>query len=450
MASGKRQLSTSLKFRLSLALSAAILVTALLSCGLTFYLALDEAHELQDDTLSQVAHLINDAPNLLPGLNKTAQRMEGDSDAALLIQFIGNDGTRRGDQAFQLALPLTEGFQDVESGTQRFRVLVHRLNAQMLVAVGQETDVRNEIAFDSALRTLIPLSLLLPVLLLMATTLIRHSFRPVQLLAKEVDQRSEQDLTPFTPQGIPDEIEPFITGINKLLNKVDTAMQTQKRFIADAAHELRTPLTALSLQAERLAGSEMSTEAQHRLAVLQQGLARAKGLQEQLLALAREQQSPRQRHDAPVAVSVLFREVIESLHPLAAEKNIDIGVVRPSASEKPLSTDRQTLYTALKNITENAIRYIPQYGQIDLSVTFRSNQAVIDIEDNGPGIAEAERERVFDAFYRPEGMPVPGSGLGLSIVRACVTRLGGEVFLLPASHFASGLLVRIVLPLNGK
>lgn len=96
---------------------------------------------------------------------------------------------------------------------------------------------------------------------------------------------------------------------------------------------------------------------------------------------------------------------------------------------------------------ENAIRYIPENGQIDLSVTVTPHEAVINIEDNGPGIAAAERTRVFDAFYRPEGMTQPGSGLGLSIVKACVTRLGGDIRLLPARQFPSGVLARIVLPL---
>lgn len=133
-------------------------------------------------------------------------------------------------------------------------------------------------------------------------------------------QRDERNLTPFPEDAIPDEIRPFVGGINKLLHKVNDAMQTQSRFIADAAHELRTPLTALSLQAERLSASEMSPEAQFRLNSLQQGLSRTKNLLEQLLLLAREQQNTRQGNNQPLLITQLFREVIESLHPLALEK----------------------------------------------------------------------------------------------------------------------------------
>jgi two-component system OmpR family sensor kinase len=223
-------------------------------------------------------------------------------------------------------------------------------------------------------------------------------------------------------------------------------MQTQKRFIADAAHELRTPITALSLQAERLSGSELPPEARFRLNSLQQGLTRTKNLLDQLLLLAREQQNTPHESDGPLYLSQLFRDVIESLHPLALEKSIDIGVLNGAGDEPPLLTDRHTLCIAVKNLTENAIRYIPENGQIDLSFTMTPHDVVIEIEDNGPGISDDERARVFDAFYRPEGMEQSGSGLGLSIVQACITRLGGDVSLHPARKFPSGVLARLVLP----
>jgi len=436
----------SLKLRLSVALSVAILFTAVISCGLTFYFALDEAHELQDGTLTQIASVIHYSPDI----QSPVQPLDSDNDSRVQVEFLSANGSALQPRGFtfQLAAPVREGFQDVNSGGESYRVLVHRLSPALLVAIGQQLDVRDEISFESALRTLIPLSLLLPVLLLVATDLIRKAFRPVSRLADEVHQRDERDLTPFTEVNIPDEIRPFVDGINKLLHKVDDAMHAQKRFIADAAHELRTPLTALLLQAERLSASEMSPEAQSRLNNLQQGLSRAKNLLDQLLLFAREQQSILQASNEPLHIPLLFREVIESLHPLALEKNIDIGVLETDSASQVIITDKHTLTIVVKNLVENAIRYIPENGQIDLSVTVTPHEAIINIEDNGPGIAADERKRVFDAFYRPEGMTQPGSGLGLSIVKACVTRLGGDVTLLPASQFASGVLARIVLPLH--
>lgn len=446
MAGFKKRVKNSLKLRLSVALSAAILFTAVISCGLTFYFALDEAHELQDNTLTQIASVIHNNPDV----HQPVQRLAGDNDSRVVVEFIATDGSalQAREPVFQLSHPVREGFQDLKSHDVGYRVLVRRLSPAVLIAIGQQRDVRDEISFESALRTLIPLILLLPVLLLVATDLIRKAFRPVLRLADEVHQRDERDLTPFAEDNIPDEIRPFVSGINKLLHKVDDALQTQKRFIADAAHELRTPLTALSLQAERLTVSEMSPEAQSRLSSLQQGLSRTKNLLEQLLVLAREQQNIPQESSQPLHIPQLFREVIESLHPLALEKNIDIGVLETDSDSQPVFADKHTLTLAVKNLVENAIRYIPKNGQIDLSVTVTPHEAVMSIEDNGPGIATDERGRVFDAFYRPEGMTQPGSGLGLSIVKACILRLGGDVTLEPARQFSSGVLARIVLPLR--
>lgn len=448
MAGGKKQMSTSIQRRLSIGLSGAIVFTAFFSCALTFWFALDEAHELQDDTLSQIAHVINYSSATGNRLSQTVQKMEGDNDARIAMEFITAEGVPhpQSDIAFQLPQPIANGFQEVVANGQRYRVLVYPLSPQLRVAIGQRIEVRNDIAFDSALRTLIPLVLLLPVLLLVSRVLIQRSFAPLRRLAREVDQRDDNDLTPFEDPQIPQEIVPFLTGINKLLSKVDGTLQTQKRFIADAAHELRTPLTALSLQIERLADAQMSPDAQARLMVLRQGLARAKALVGQLLSLARAQQSPPRRSADPLRIGDLFREVIESLYPLAAEKSIDIGMVPVSGPERPLFVDKETLYTAVKNLAENSIRYIPENGQIDLRACFTAQAVMIEVEDNGPGIADAERERVFDAFYRPEGTTPPGSGLGLSIVKVSVSRLGGSVTLHSADHFATGLRVGITLP----
>lgn len=448
MAGLKKRITNSVQLRLSAVLCIAIFATALASGGFAFYFALDEAHELQDNTLDQVAWVIKYTPGTDAERNKMGQRLEGDNDAQIFVEYITADGKHTGDSniAFHLRPPLREGFQDIVTPGGAYRVLVHPLTPQMWVAIGQPTDVRNEIAFDSAIRTLIPFALLLPILLLVTTDLIKKAFRPVIRLADDVHRRDEQDLTPLAEHTVPDEIRPFVNGINKLLSKVDGAMQTQQRFIADAAHELRTPLTALSLQAERLAGSEMSPEAQSRLDALRQGLKRAHHLLEQLLALAREQQTPSGQVRETVAVDAVFRQVIETLLPLAMDKNIDIGVAEPLPANAQIVTDKNTLYTALKNLVENAIRYVPENGQVDLRLTLSGRCAVIEIEDNGPGIDASKRERVFDAFYRLEGTAQPGSGLGLSIVKTCVHRLGGTVTLHQAEHFATGLQARITLP----
>lgn len=440
----------SVQYRLSASLFTTIFFMGLLSGSLTFMMALDEAHELQDNTLNEIARMLRFSPEKENIPNLLAQSMEGDKEAKIVVEYRtpSRQVIPASDIHFDLPDNINDGFQDVQSGDNRYRILVHQLSPQFTVVIGQRSDVRDEIAFDSALRSLIPFSLLLPVLLFIAWNTIRKSFIPLRRLAKEVTSRNESNLTPIDDATIPDEIQPFVASINKLLGKVDSVVQTQKRFIADAAHELRTPLTALSLQAERLSGSEMSEEARKRLAILRKGLDREKTLLEQLLSLAREQQNNHEITRESVSVTHLFREIIETVLPLAVEKCIDIGVVnRADTSENlMIQAEKNTLYTALKNITENAIRYIPEHGQIDLSVRNADNNIVIEVEDNGPGIAAEEREKAFEAFYRLGGNTQPGSGLGLSIVKTCVTRLGGSISLTGATHFTTGLLVRICIP----
>ena len=149
--------------------------------------------------------------------------------------------------------------------------------------MAQETGVRDEIARDSALRTLMPFLILVPVLLLIVANLVRKMFRPIAALSAEIDQRAEQELHPVEEGHLPAEVRPFVVAINRLLARVNQSMETQRRFVADAAHELRSPFTALSLQAERLAEADMSNLARGRLMTLRRGIERGRSLLDQLL-----------------------------------------------------------------------------------------------------------------------------------------------------------------------
>ncbi|TKI08862.1 sensor histidine kinase [Martelella alba] len=448
MASFKKRIKNSIQGQLTLALSLAIIIIALISGGLTFASALDEAHELQDRMLQQMAIVIQNAPAARRPQEKWSLGVEDDKDARIFVDDLSLSGSEWNGNTthFHLSPAVTTGFHNIDTHSETYRVLVTKPSSKRMIAIGQQTDVRDDIAFKSALRTLIPFSITLPVLVLVAVLLIRHSLKPVTTLANEVRQRDEIDLTPLTKKQIPNEILPFISGINRLLGKVDYAMQAQKRFIADAAHELRTPITALILQAERLSGSPMSTEASERLIALRLGLKRTKNLLEQLLALARQQQTNDGLLYEWISIDDIFRQVLETLLPLALEKKIDIGISSTSQSNVSVFTEKNALYTALKNLTENAVRYIPEGGQIDLHVHKTGAHSIIAVEDNGPGIDKAMRTRVFDAFYRIEGAAETGSGLGLSIVQACIAKMGGVITLLDSPHFTSGLMAKMVIP----
>uniref|UniRef100_UPI0009CA0D88 ATP-binding protein n=1 Tax=Pseudomonas sp. FSL W5-0299 TaxID=1917484 RepID=UPI0009CA0D88 len=280
--------------------------------------------------------------------------------------------------------------------------------------------------------------------LLMVRDLVRKLFRPIATLSAEIDQRDQQALHPVDEQHLPSEIRPFVVAINRLLKRVAQTMETQRRFIADAAHELRSPMTALSLQAERLSSTPMSEASRHSVVPLAQGIERSRKLIEQLLALAAAQ-SFTQRAETTVSVHAVFRRVLEDLLPLAENKGIDIGV--ESVKDVQVVINELDLFILIKNLVDNAIRYTPAGGRVDLSVEPAEQCVLIEIKDSGPGISVAEQALVFDPFYRSLGTDETGSGLGLSIVAAIADRTGARIQLSFSDEVKqSGLCVSVWLP----
>ena len=435
----KERLKHSIYFRLALALSAAIVSMALVAGAFSFYSAFEEAHELQDDMLSQVAAFVQNQPAAALSLMELNGKRD-DDDSDLVIQLLAPRGT-----AAKRSLPIPDHLKDgkhtLKLRGDTYRVLIRTLRDGQRIAVAQETEVRDDIAQDSAFLTVLPLLILAPTLLLVVTYLLRKMLRPVAQLAAEVDARNEQALHPLQTVNLSSEIQPFVNAINRLLGRVGEAMESQRRFVADAAHELRSPLTALSLQAERLNAAEMSDEARQRLATLRQGIERGRKLLEQLLSLARAQSAVPAPAQA-VSVRSVYRRVLEDLLPLAEAKSLDIGMV--DGPDAKVLAHEMDLFTLVRNLADNAIRYTPDGGRVDLSVRQAGRQVILEVEDNGVGIPAAERERVLDPFYRVLGSGQTGSGLGLSIVQAIAQRLGARLELSDATQFPKGLKVRLI------
>ncbi|WP_367084748.1 ATP-binding protein [Pseudomonas sp. HOU2] len=423
----KGRLSDSVQSRLSITLSLAILVVALLAGAFAFISALDEAHEMQDESLRQVA-LLFDRQHMTLGYPAAAQVVGDDEDSRITVQYLADSSKAVGtdDASIPLPFPLTlaDGLSTQNIAGEHYRVLVRTTSAGERIAVAQEADVRDKEARESAWRSLLPFLILFPVLLLVVGDLVRKLFRPIATLAAEIDQRDQQALHPIDEQHLPSEIRPFVVAINRLLKRVAQAMEAQRRFIADAAHELRSPMTALSLQAERLAAATMSADTRQNFLPLAQGIERSRKLIEQLLALAAAQ-SIAQRAESAVSVHAVFRRVLEDLLPLAENKDIDIGV--ESIDDVQVVINELDLLILIKNLVDNAIRYTPVGGRVDLSVERTEQGVSIEIKDSGPGIRAEEQALVFDPFYRSLGTGEAGSGLGLSIVRAIAERTGIRV-----------------------
>jgi two-component system OmpR family sensor kinase len=446
----KRRLNESVQLKLSFTLSLAILVMAIVAGVFSFLSAFDEAHELQDDVLRQVAQLM-EQQRLSPAPPTTDVRpKDADEESRVIVQRLSeaNPSAVGVDAGGALPLPstLSDGLHTLEFGGETFRVLVKTTVAGERISVAQEAGFRNEIARDGALRTVMPFLILVPVLLLIVADLVRKMFRPIAALSKEIDQRAEQELHLVEDHHLPVEVRPFAVAINRLLARVGQSMESQRRFVADAAHELRSPLTALSLQAERLAEAEMSGSARERLTVLRQGIERGRRLLDQLLTLARAQ-SAADLPKSPVSVQGIYRRVLEDLMPLAEAKHIDVGVEGEQDTEVLVS--ELDMITLVKNLLDNAIRYSPEGGRVDLSVSTADGRTELHIKDNGRGIPVAERDRVFDPFYRALGSEQIGSGLGLSIVQTVANRIGAEIFLdFSDQEKQTGLDVAVLFPVT--
>jgi len=444
----KRRLNESVQLKLSFTLSLAILMVAIVAGVFSFLSAFDEAHELQDDVLRQVAQLM-DRQRLSPAPPTTdIHPKDVDEESRVIVQRLGeaNPSKASVDAGGTLALPTTlaDGLHTLEVSGESFRVMVKTTATGERIAVAQEAGLRNEIARDGALRTVMPFLILVPVLLLIVADLVRKMFRPIAALSKEIDRRAEQELHPVEDRYLPVEVRPFAVAINRLLARVGQSMQSQRRFVADAAHELRSPLTALSLQAERLADAEMSGLARERLTALRQGIERGRSLLDQLLTLAKAQ-SVADSATYPVSIQSVYRRVLEDLMPLAEAKHIDIGV--EGTQDAKVWASELDMVALVKNLVDNAIRYTPEGGRVDLSVGISEGRAEMRVQDSGPGIPLEERDRVFDPFYRTLGTEQIGSGLGLSIVQTIVKRIGADIRLdFSDQEKQSGLDVTILFP----
>jgi two-component system OmpR family sensor kinase len=439
----QERLRRSIQARLSLSLSVAILVVAAAAGAFSFAGSYEDAQEAQDDVLRQVAALLKRHPEISGEVSSVERR---DADSRLFVQRLATPGSADSAAAL-LPLPgsLPDGLQTLALPRASYRVMVVSAPTGERIAVAQETEARDELARNSAARAVLPLLILVPILLLVVADIVRKLLRPVAQLSAEIEARGDEELHALPEQGLPLEIRPFVVAINRLLGRVRLVLDGQRRFVADAAHELRSPLTALSLQAERLENDELAAPARGHLNTLRRGIERSRALLEQLLALARVQ-SGEPAAPARSAARRVMRDVLEELLPLAEAKRLDIGIV--GSDDAGVAASEAELGILLKNLVENAIRYTPAGGRVDLAVQRGTDTAVLVVEDSGPGIAAHERSRVLDPFYRVLGNEESGSGLGLAIVKAVADRLGAVIRLEDASPLPPhGLRVTVELPL---
>jgi two-component system OmpR family sensor kinase len=419
-----------------------IVAVGILACGFSFAFAYQEARELQDGQLKEIAALIDSRALAFTGSRPSVESSQ-DADVKVVIDRL-SDATSGVAQAAGLVIPkaMADGFHDLNGNRQRWRVSIRTLRSGERIAVAEPSALRDEIAQDGAMRTLVPMLLLLPGLFIVIVVIVRTKLAPLTRLASVVDRQTDTSLESLPEDGITDEVLPFVRSINRLITRLKEAISHQRRFVASAAHELRSPLAALSLQAGNLGATITSPDARERLLAFQSGLRRTHRLVEQLLALARSEQGALEQ---PMAISLraMATEVINATIRLAREKNIDLGFEH--FDELDAVVEVSSLTMVLRNLVDNAVRYTPAGGKVDVSVVQSGGEVMFEVVDSGPGIPDEELERVLEPFYRLDRSVASGSGLGLFIVSEIARRTGGRLVL---ENVDGGFRARYFQPLR--
>ena len=404
--------------------------------------ALVEADAFFDYHLRQTALILRDEP---VEYSVAAQLPSSDAAYDFVVQVWTLDGVRVYLSRPHSVLPnvTTLGFSSVTTSEGRWRVYGAQAMTKV-IQVAQPMRVREQQAVDLALKTLRPFALLLPVLGFLIWIAVGRALQPLQRLTTLVKARRVDALDPLPDERLPDEVRPLVGALNDLLVRLGVALDRERAFMADAAHELRTPLTALHLQMGMLSRAATEAERDDAMEKLSAGMQRAIRLVEQMLSLAR--QEPRVE---PVRVSTpladIAREVVAELVPLADAKQIDLGI----SNSQPATVlgDPDALRTLTRNLVDNAVRYTPAGGRVDVSVENGApgEQAILKVADNGPGIPPEERSRVLDRFYRRPGTSPPGSGLGMAIVKA-IADAHDATLELDSGPDGTGLVVSVRFP----
>jgi two-component system sensor histidine kinase TctE len=274
---------------------------------------------------------------------------------------------------------------------------------------------------------------------------LKQGLAPLEKLRREVQQRKRDDLSLLDRSEAPEEVQPLIDAVNNLLERLQQAMQAQKRFVADAAHQLRTPIAGLKTQAELALRTEDPEQKQQALAHILTSTRHGIRLVNQLMALARNEPGGQGTENfAPLNLNQLAQECTANWIQMALEKNIDLGFDGAPAAEEVLG-DAASLVEMLNNLIDNAIRYTQPGGHITVSVNTTPQGAMLSVEDNGPGIDPQHRERVFERFYRVLGTGQSGSGLGLAIV-AEVAKRHQAALRLDTGSGGKGTLISVRFP----
>ena len=409
----------SIRRRLLIGLLSATVLLWLVALVSTYF---DTRHEL-DELLD--AHLAQSASLLLAQVGHDAEDIEIDQvpqlhrysrHVAFQVWYRGRDLVLHSAGAPNTPLSSQqEGFSNRIIKNRNWRVFSSwDSRSRYLVQVAEQREARDHLAGTVVGNMLMPMLIMLPLLGALIWFGISRGLRPLSEISNEVAQRQPESLAPMELQAVPDEVAPLVQDLNRLFERVSESLDKERRFTADAAHELRTPLAAIKTQAQVAQAASKDAERQQALASVVEGCDRAARLMEQLLTLARLEPERFEIKESCDLRSIT-REVIAELAPKAVSKNIELHLV--AEQEAKMQGDAALLGILVRNLADNAVRYSPSDSAVKFRIQSSGETIELSVCDQGPGIPEAEKARIWDRFYRVLGSGETGSGLGLSIVK---------------------------------
>lgn len=323
-------------------------------------------------------------------------------------------------------LGVPAGYHDAVIRGERWNVfLLDDPGGETWILVGDRADVRDELAGQIAFRSMVPELIGLPVLALLVWLAVGWGLRPLRQMAQLLKSRHPENLSPLVLERLPDELEPAVASLNRLLVQVTELLERERRFLSYAAHELRTPLAVLRLQASNAVQAPDAADRAAALAQLDRSVARATRLVEQLLALARLEPGAVHLDLARLDLAALARNEIAELGAMALDRGQEVTLDVDDGQDLHVRADESCLAILMQNLISNAVRHTPEKGQVRVWLHALPDAVEVHVQDSGPGVPPESRARVFERFFR-EG-PGQGAGLGLAIVARIMELHAGRI-----------------------
>jgi two-component system sensor histidine kinase QseC len=451
----------SVRRRLLLTLLSAAVVVWTVTAAVIYHDVHREVNDLFDANLANTAQLLlslvghemeedlknysgaNGQRRLITKLDESFSSNRYNKKVAFQVWIGGKGPVFRSARAPETPLSsVTSGFSDEKIAGHNWRVVTIASKSGLVrVNVAERSEIRRELIEDIAQPLLVPFILGLPLLALLIWLSVGRSLRPFRRLARQIASREPSNLQPLVQNPVPIEAKPLVDALNALFERLQQAIDREKRLTTDAAHELRTPLAGLRTQAEVAQRAVDEREKRNALQQLIHGVDRTTRLVEQLLTMARLDPEVKLHDLVPVDMHEIAGEVLAEMTADATGKKIDLSLEGQTGTAV-ISGDGASLQMLVRNLVNNAIRYTPAGGHVVVSVTSSHDQVVLKVSDSGPGIAAEERERVFERFYRGQDSSGTGSGLGLSIAQR-IAALHRACIILATSVYG-GLEVQVV------